>query len=448
MALKKKGSSESVRSKPRKRQTSPEPRLRVAERRRLEEEEEARKAAEAEQAKKKRRQALRTKEHTHLLKKMKEKREKNAEQKDISRALDETRQQMVKEEHAARGGIERDAQIAFDFVASSIFCAVEEHVARINGTCPASCWGPIDSYALCSPVLTCPEKLASRLSKHCGSPITIARACFKWIAHNITYDSTANLVGDPMVALRTRTSAASGFAKLLDRLFCLSGLESEVVLGYAKGVGYQDGAPPPTTPNHTWNAIKIDGKWCFFDVSWAQGYGSIQGLQVVTTADYDDMWFNTPPEVFVLSHYSATGPVVPAVQNVCLATFFKLPSSQKLRRFMMSLQGSGRTLFFNSLLISAQSGLSVQSPDYYCSHEVCSVMAVPFTVAEGENRFKFQFHKQVQRVSVGSVPGEHYLTHTGNGVWEGSYHAPSPLASEFGVFWSPDRALWHTLLAY
>jgi transglutaminase/protease-like cytokinesis protein 3 len=40
--------------------------------------------------------------------------------------------------------------------------------------------------------------------------------------------------------------------------------------GFAKGFGYKIGEPL-STPNHAWNAVRIDGNWYLLDATWDAG---------------------------------------------------------------------------------------------------------------------------------------------------------------------------------
>lgn len=60
---------------------------------------------------------------------------------------------------------------------------------------------------------------------------------------------------------------AQSFKKLADLL----GIESQIVKGYTRNSTQDIGKVPPT-PNHAWNAVKINQKWMMLDATWATGY--------------------------------------------------------------------------------------------------------------------------------------------------------------------------------
>jgi len=52
-----------------------------------------------------------------------------------------------------------------------------------------------------------------------------------------------------------------------------SGMHCVTLSGWAKGVDYKPGAPITSTPpNHSWNAVFIDGNWQLVDCHWATRY--------------------------------------------------------------------------------------------------------------------------------------------------------------------------------
>lgn len=129
-----------------------------------------------------------------------------------------------------------------------------------------------------------------------------ARAIFRWVAENISYD-VGLFEGKPTDAtpegtLRRRKSVCEGYASLFKALCDSAGIDSvEVISGYAKGISYAVGQEIETT-NHSWNAIRIDGRWQLLDVTWAAGY--CNGGKFVKM--FDNHYWLTPPDKFVFDH--------------------------------------------------------------------------------------------------------------------------------------------------
>lgn len=137
-----------------------------------------------------------------------------------------------------------------------------------------------------------------------------ARACFIWITHNIAYDVRAfnsdNLeAGTVDYALKKRKAVCSGYASLFKLLCDAFDIECEVVVGSARGatsgITIHD---RNLRSNHAWNAIKINGTWRLVDATWAAGSTSVQnGLLKKFFKQFNETFYFTPPEKFVLQHF-------------------------------------------------------------------------------------------------------------------------------------------------
>ena len=151
------------------------------------------------------------------------------------------------------------------------------------------------------------DELLSYLLKPAESELEKTRLIFSWIAANVDYDdygfNTGNYsdVSAPAV-FRNRRAVCQGFADLLRELAERAGLEVALVSGYSKGITYRKGQVFQST-NHAWNSVRIDGEWRLFDVTWAQGHGTVQMGQLVSVKEFDDFWFDTDPNAFVFTHF-------------------------------------------------------------------------------------------------------------------------------------------------
>ena len=86
----------------------------------------------------------------------------------------------------------------------------------------------------------------------------------------------------------------------LFKTFCdYAGIPSEVVMGYARVNGSR--ARSKFKSNHTWNAVYIDSAWYLLDATWASGFTNYRGDEF--TRAYDDKYFLTSPDQFILDHY-------------------------------------------------------------------------------------------------------------------------------------------------
>jgi hypothetical protein len=144
------------------------------------------------------------------------------------------------------------------------------------------------------------------------------RAIFTWIAHHIRYDkgqargfepgqgelvradSEAELerLEQARIAekldrmLRKRKGVCQDYSWLLEAMLETIGIESAFVSGYSRTSPEQMGRTP-RQPAHAWSAIRIDGDWQLFDLTWStdmEEFGS-------------NGFFMMPPEEFLKSHY-------------------------------------------------------------------------------------------------------------------------------------------------
>lgn len=112
--------------------------------------------------------------------------------------------------------------------------------------------------------------LAEALGKNARSDREKVDRIFSWVIHHISYDYKVYFSGkgisqnDPSDVLRSRSGVCGDFSTLLDTLFQLNGLESQIITGYAKEVFFNPGDPLYFS-NHVWNAVKIDRLWYLCD---------------------------------------------------------------------------------------------------------------------------------------------------------------------------------------
>jgi hypothetical protein len=132
-------------------------------------------------------------------------------------------------------------------------------------------------------------------------------AIYEWITHNISYDTKAlvknnlqQLSADEVI--KSQAAVCSGYAAVFKALATGLGLECELIEGYAKGYGYEQGTIIEET-NHVWNKVKIDGQWYLIDATW--GAGSVReasGKLIFISAPNLD-WFILDPLVSIYSHF-------------------------------------------------------------------------------------------------------------------------------------------------
>ena len=129
---------------------------------------------------------------------------------------------------------------------------------------------------------------------------------YKWDAQNIKYDCynynhDRSKIDYSLDGTYSKgVGVCDGYAKLYLNLSKSIGLEAERVVGYSKGASFIPGRIPSST-DHAWNAVKIDGKYYLLDVTW--GAGSCNGDTF--QPNFKDSYFCTNPEIFIRTHLPA-----------------------------------------------------------------------------------------------------------------------------------------------
>lgn len=99
--------------------------------------------------------------------------------------------------------------------------------------------------------------------------------------------------------LRHQRTICNGYAYLIKELANLANIECEIIDGYAR-TSMIDVATLDT-PNHAWNAVKLNDKWYLCDPTWASGVPN--ATTNLFEFQYNDGFFLTEPELFAVNHY-------------------------------------------------------------------------------------------------------------------------------------------------
>jgi hypothetical protein len=148
------------------------------------------------------------------------------------------------------------------------------------------------------------ETLVTYLVSQANSDEERARILFTWVATHVQYDYPAFfkrkiVSANTNTIWKNRMAQCGGYSALLKQLCDIAQIPCEVIDGYARDAGNRIvrlGAPI----NHSWNAIKINGKWQLMDVTWAASH-LLDGKKIVN--EFDDFWFSTDPAAFVYFHF-------------------------------------------------------------------------------------------------------------------------------------------------
>lgn len=158
-----------------------------------------------------------------------------------------------------------------------------------------------------------------------------ARAIFKWITENISYDykyynkyylinkepKTYSCISDKNCEakkivwemkyinriLRKKKAVCYGYSLLFKKMCEIAGLKSEVIPGYARTEHYQVGTPG--RPDHAWNAVWIDSAWYLLDATWAAGScaKTEEGKLLSYHKKFENYYWLTPAADFARNHF-------------------------------------------------------------------------------------------------------------------------------------------------
>ena len=173
------------------------------------------------------------------------------------------------------------------------------------------------------------QSLADYLTQPYKTEIEKIRALFTWVATHVKYDTesfNARISQDNSAeyVFKHRIAVCEGYSNLLDSLCKAVRLESQVVEGYAKGFGYVENRKL-NSANHDWNAIKVNGNWCLFDVTWGAGYCENKAGRAFYIASFEPFWFNTNPKAFIFTHLPENKSLQLINEPIEMDTYIKMP---------------------------------------------------------------------------------------------------------------------------
>jgi transglutaminase/protease-like cytokinesis protein 3 len=164
--------------------------------------------------------------------------------------------------------------------------------------------------------------LALRLTAQLSTDAERFRAIYNWVTHNISGDyilTTANeetrrkLINNPSALLQwhsqnrkevfktlrqKKRTLCTGYAYLIKELANLVGLECEIIHGYGEMNKLKFDSMD--IPNHSWNAVKLDGTWYLCDATWSSGIINMNTYRFEFS--YDDSFFLMEPLDFAKTH--------------------------------------------------------------------------------------------------------------------------------------------------
>ena len=163
-------------------------------------------------------------------------------------------------------------------------------------------------------------QLAFKLTSKLNTDAERFRAIYFWVCHNIKNDldlmkknerNRTKLKNDTiqlnnwnkkfkkevfhMLSTKKKT-LCTGYAYLVQELASLAGLECEIINGYGKT---NKSFKYIKMPNHSWNAVKLNGKWYLSDATWSSGFIDDRYL---FKFNYNNDYFLMKPKDFANEH--------------------------------------------------------------------------------------------------------------------------------------------------
>ncbi|MGC1472899.1 MAG: transglutaminase domain-containing protein [Psychroserpens sp.] len=166
-------------------------------------------------------------------------------------------------------------------------------------------------------------ELAHKLTTNLDTDVERFRAIYMWVCTNINNDyglyaknkrkreklktDTVKLQAWNQTVTKTvlikllknKKTICTGYAYLLKTLSNLANLECEMIHGYGRTSTTK--MADLETPNHSWNATKIEGKWYLSDPTWASGLEN--PVSKLKKLDYIEGFFLADPRLFAVNHY-------------------------------------------------------------------------------------------------------------------------------------------------
>jgi hypothetical protein len=164
--------------------------------------------------------------------------------------------------------------------------------------------------------------LARKLSEPLSTDVEKFRAIYLWTCLNIENDyylfrenqiKRARLKDAQEVAkwnkkfypivmealLKKHRTVCTGYAYLIRELALHAGLSCVMIDGY--GRTSQANVGGDAKPNHSWNAVRLNGKWYLCDATWSSG--AIDMGKREFSKSYNDTYFLLEPHLFIANHY-------------------------------------------------------------------------------------------------------------------------------------------------
>lgn len=276
------------------------------------------------------------------------------------------------------------------------------------------------------------ENLANQIDKDFDSDEEKVRATFYWLAKNIRYNlrefynpkqrsyrfsysseaerlQKLQAIKDRLInkAFQTKLGVCEEYAQSFKKVCDLLGIEAHVIKGYVRINTSEIGAIPSST-NHAWNAVKLNGRFVVLDATWAAGYE----FQNRWVRDFNPYYYDISNTDIFKTHYPKERLWILRLGRMAIDEFFNQP------------------IFANSFLTS---GATLESPK--------------LGILQSDNdNFKFSFKNLPTTIKVAyAMPGMRYAQRANltriNGVT--SFTIPNPKRqSEVVIYFNQRDALY------
>lgn len=163
--------------------------------------------------------------------------------------------------------------------------------------------------------------LAHKLTSNLSTDAEKFRAIYTWVSTNIKssgnieriVNKNRDLFKDDSLSfikwnlqyqkkvfhiLKTRKkTVCTGYAYLVKELASLADIECEIINGYGRTA--LSNSEKLEFGNHSWNGVKLNGKWYLCDPTWSAGYYDGNTIYI---SDYNDGYFLSDPVLFAKNH--------------------------------------------------------------------------------------------------------------------------------------------------
>jgi hypothetical protein len=188
------------------------------------------------------------------------------------------------------------------------------------------------------------RSLSIKLTSPLSTDVEKFRSIYKWICLNIDNDYGLFLENQAQrtkqksdedfnawnkefsarvfrTLLKQHKTVCTGYAYLLRELCSHAEIKTQIINGYGRTVQANIGGPG--APNHSWNAVQLNGKWYLCDPTWSSGAILTEVSSFVRK--FDEAYFLTDPISFVSNHYPMDSSWVLLKEPPSLSEFLNRP---------------------------------------------------------------------------------------------------------------------------